>query len=617
MKTTLRIEAPDDLSVGTIKIVGESSELSDWISTPNNRSLSVDDLKPGIYSAEISPAGVQSRSVIFEVKDGESNQVQLPPFSALVSSGSNVNFFNPLSSQIVHGASESMISTFLNKLGSLHEPTLVHAPSQRESKAALLPLLDVARDERQISIGLSEGGKGQESFERFRGRTQIDVYPGRIELSILDDTDTSPASTHRMRLTTTIEGERIERCLLPLYRGGTRILVTAPPFAPADLELSITPADVRLRSIFRALDAGTLAEVSAVRDDVLGKLGDDLDPWTSILIGLLTIRYPEIFQPLTPQWTESLIQRAGWAFDAFVIRASQILTAAQTDDLDAQSEAVSNIVALLAKAQRCGAPYYRFTDHLFVEIASGVLNYLNQSNHSVSPLVASKFHRLYTRWQRELPLQRGAGPTFTWLARDLAELKTRRVLTPNRHPSGRLTSPKTTVVFEGTISAGKISVSPGRSIIAGAIHTNAESPAMVVRENDDGLSGAGEFPALSRPAGPTDDPNKGRFGGRTECAGYSLTASFEDGDNPDWVTAILLLQAPDTSSIGLGDYAWFFLHPTFSPQRLKVAFRGRRAHLRLRIWGGFTVGVWIPKACIELECDLSKIEGSPHIVRIR
>jgi hypothetical protein len=618
MKTTLHVEAPSDLSVGTIRIAGEAEEMSDWISTPSNRSFSAEDVKPGIYSAEIAPAGVAPRSVIFEVRDGEANEVQLPPFSSLVSSGSNVNFFDAASRQTVFGVPDSLNLDLLN-----HPvfPNGVDFPSLEVQRVVDLDRSTPVRlssEKRRIAIGLSEEDRGRDNFHRFQGQARMEVYSGRIEIAILDNTERAVTTGHRVRLTTAIEGERIERCLLPLYRGGTRILVSAPPFAPADLELSITPVDTSLRAIFRALDAGTYDEVTAVRDDVVQRLGDDVDPWTSILTGLLAIRYPAVFPPIDPRWAESLVQRAGWAFDAHVIRASQVLSTAQTGLLDEQDDAVTTAIALLAGAQKSGSPYYRYTNQLFIEMASGIKSYLKEAERSVDPPVIERFNRLYNRWQRELPLQRGAGPTFTWLARDLHLLKERRTLVPYRRPSGKLTWSNTTVVFEGTIAAGQITILPGRSIAPEASSTaGLVASSLFERRDEEVRSGLSDFPAFARPTGPISDPNKGRFGGQTERDGFSLSANFEDSENPDWVTVILSLQASRSASIGLGDYAWFALHPTFSPQTFKVSFRGRRAQLRLRIWGGFTVGVWIPKANIELECDLSQLKDAPDIVRSR
>ncbi|WP_352564245.1 pYEATS domain-containing protein [Mesorhizobium australicum] len=68
----------------------------------------------------------------------------------------------------------------------------------------------------------------------------------------------------------------------------------------------------------------------------------------------------------------------------------------------------------------------------------------------------------------------------------------------------------------------------------------------------------------------------------------------------------LTVEADSAVNVSLGDFAWFVMHPTFSPRIMKVAFRENRARLRIQAWGGFTVGVWIPTSDVELECDLRR-----------
>jgi hypothetical protein len=126
-----------------------------------------------------------------------------------------------------------------------------------------------------------------------------------------------------------------------------------------------------------------------------------------------------------------------------------------------------------------------------------------------------------------------------------------------------------------------------------------------------------EMPALRRPPGPKNDPNKGRFGGEASSGGFRLTSSFEQASGRNWVTITLTVEADIFARIGLGDFAWFALHPTFSPPLLKVSFRGNRARLRVQAWGGFTVGVWVPATGVELESDLALLSDAPRIIQTR
>ncbi|KIR17366.1 hypothetical protein PFLU4_19820 [Pseudomonas fluorescens] len=620
MKTSLHFEAPNDLSVGTVRIKGAGDIIADWVATPDNRTFLQSDLKPGIYSAEISPAGVSPQSVIFEVREGQANNVVLPSFSALSSSGSNTSFFDTDNQQTVAQVPDSMSLNMLEKLempahqseafsGTIGEQTLDSKRSQK---------IDISREKKRISIGLSEEKNGRETFDTFRGQSSMELFSGRLEIEIPTDLSRNHWAGHRVRLSAAIEKVRVERCLLPLYCGGTKITIAAPPFSPSDLELNIMPVDPKLRALLRALDAGTSAEVSAVRDNVLGKadpaaLLDDLaDPWAAMLAGLLAVRFPDIFQPIDSGWAEKLVERASWAFDAYVIRANQVLSVARTSP-DAQDEAVVNAATFLAKAQVAGSPYYRYSNQLFTEMVVGIADYLKMNAPRVDPAAVRRFDRLYGRWQRELALQRGAGSTFTWLARDPAALKENRVLVPYRGSSGKLRQKDCTIIFEGQLGAGQIAIIGGGPNTFRPLMNEGNTLSTTVESKYD----FSQMPALTRAPGPNDDPNKGRFGGQASHSGFTLTAAFEPTKNRDLITIILTLEAERSAKLGLGDFAWFVLHPTFSPSALKVTFRGRRAQLRIQVWGGFTVGVWLPKAGLEFECNLAQIEEAPYIIKTR
>lgn len=626
MKTRLYFEAPSDLSVGTVRIKGEGKTIVYWVATPDNRTHRQDDLRPGIYSAEISPAGVSPQSVIFEVREGRDNSVILPSFSALSSSGSNTSFFDTDSQQAVAELPYSM------KMNALEEPDL--PPHQSEDLAGIiaaenirdskrLQQINISEERRRISIGLSEKKGYRRTFDPFLGPSRMELLSGRLEIEIPTDLSRDYWAGYRVRLSAAIEQVRIERCLLPLYRGGTRITVGVPSFAPSDLELGIMPIDPKLRALVRALDAGTSAEAAAVRDHVLGKddptvlLGDQSDPWAAILAGLLAIRFPEIFQPIDPEWADKLVKRAGWAFDVHVIRASQALSAANSTS-DAKGKAVSSAIAFLAKAQDAGYPYYRYTNQLFADMAFGIADYLKTKKPAIDPDAVRRFDQLYGRWYRELPLQRGAGWAFTWLERDQAALNAHEVLVPLRNSSGKLRSRDTSIIFEGLVSAGQITIMRGGPNSLALFPSESSIHSSTGERLEDALEyGFSQMPALGRAMGPDDDPNKGRFGGEASREGFHLTATFEPMKSHDWVTIILTVEADRSVKIGLGEFAWFILHPTFSPSALKVSFRGNRARLSIQAWGGFTVGVWLPKTGLELECDLAQLKDAPKIIKTR
>jgi hypothetical protein len=646
MKTTLHFEGPSDLSVGTIRIHGEGESVADWVATPGNLTFQTENIKPGLYATDIGPAGVAPQSVIFEVREGEDNKVILPPFSTLSASGSNTSYFDTRSLQTFGRLPADLKRDLPERSVSTAEGAARSTGKETPQPEGGMPL-QLSKRISRISIGLSEETRDPDSFDAFRSPARMELRGDRVELDIPEDPQRDPWAARRVRLSTAIEQVRIEHCLLPLYRGGTRITVNTPPFAPSDVEFNILPVDPHPRALLRALDAGTTAEAEAVRKHVVDKELEinpsaAADPWVAMLLGLLSVRFPQIFSPIDRRWAASLVKHADWAFDAHVIHASHILAAARDKQMTAQNKAVAQVASLFAKAQVTGPPYYRYTNQLFAEMADGIASYLDQSG-KISVATVERFAGVRKRWSRELPLQRGAGAAFTWLAHDSEALRTRGVLVPNRNPSGRLPVHDTLVVFEGELSAGKISLLRGHSTrqqraSAGPFDEAVPTESPITPDGskrprrrlggtrsqeisqwlDDPISSdllADGGSALG--SAPPGDPNKGQFGGQTRRDGFSLDASFGLADDPEWVTILLTVTADAATQIELEAYACFFLHPTFSPAEVTVPFRSGRAQLRIQAWGGFTVGVLIPRAAVALECDLTQVDGAPQIIKTR
>ncbi|MGG6898023.1 pYEATS domain-containing protein [Rhizobium sp. BR 315] len=610
MKTTLYLEAPADLSIGTVRISNESGTLKEWTATPEDRVFTSDEIRPGSYLVEISPAGVAAQSVIFDVEEGKANTVTLPYFSALSSMGSNTAFLSAGSEVRANFDREQTV------FFGMEPSVLVTLPvSTRTEKLATD---DADFKERKLSVGLSQEKSGKkESFGPFSGHSRAELAGSRLEISLFDDEASSAWHVSRVRISIAIEGSRVERALVPLYRGGTTISITPSALSSADVSLEIVPADPMLRALVRALHAGVSEEAQVIRDKVLPKLrplsDDGLsedDPWSAILFGLLSTRFPDTFGAANGDWTVKLADRAIFAFDAQVIAAHYAIMQAGSTG---QEKAVKTAVQRLAKAQAAGSPYYAYADELFAELISG-LNELRIAEKISDPEVAKTVHRMFSRYQRELSLQKKSGATFVWFRRDQEALRN-GLLVPDRKSSGLLRRPDTSIIFEGRIAAGRVSLGNGqgrqkssrRRHLVGDV---AFSPPFGDRSFE-------ECPALSREPGPRNDPNKGRFGGQAAMAGFSVTATFARTDDEDWTKINLIVEAEQSIDIALGDSVWLFLHPTFSPAQLKVLFRGRRAVLSTEAYGGFTVGVWIPKYKVELELNLAELSLAPSIIRNR
>lgn len=111
-----------------------------------------------------------------------------------------------------------------------------------------------------------------------------------------------------------------------------------------------------------------------------------------------------------------------------------------------------------------------------------------------------------------------------------------------------------------------------------------------------------------------DDPEKGRWGGRSAANGRVLSAVVEDAGSGS--TFVINLEVSATNGRPLTGEVVFHLHPSFQHLERRVTVKQGRATLRLRAWGAFTVGAEVDDGRTTLELDLSQIEA-PELFRKR
>jgi hypothetical protein len=424
-----------------------------------------------------------------------------------------------------------------------------------------------------------------------------------------------------------------------MYRGGTTVSVM-PSRATSDATLEIKPVDPNIRALLNTLGGGTPDEADALRsrlDEVTGLPSTNkrgLDPWETMLWGLLFLRFPDVFGPIPVMMTGLLANNLDWAYDAHVIAARRVLLAA-SDEPAILNLAIADALTSLTRAQAAGSPYFGYTNQLFSDMLQSMANY-----EEIDADLRPKLERIMTRTKREYSLQRAAGFSFSWLSRDPELLKS-GVLAPNRHSSGTLRGRDTTILFAGSIERGRImfdtrqstgkdtveqhplSLQPDNAFSLLDRSTFVQQPsslreARFIRNRvaDDGpRKQFGYEVASDQQAG--QDPNEGRFGGKSKSGKFSLKAEFATLTDRAWVTITLVVEAREDQAVKLGDQARFHLHPTFSPDQIDVMFRGRRAVLTVNAWGGFVVGVTLSRQNVMLECNLALLPGAPRIIRER
>ncbi|MEP9359535.1 pYEATS domain-containing protein [Sphingomonas sp. KR3-1] len=584
MSTSLTFRAPEDLSVGTVRIEHDGEVVTQWVATAQDRVFEQANAKPGIYTVQIAPAGPRPRTFVFEVQPGVANTVSSPNFSTLAAGGSEVAFSGVVD---VGAAVEALTQDSLKG----HQPW-AEANAERISIEPLNPAAPAAALRKRLTVGLArERTPGSESWRPFAGQVAMEISGTTVNLSVTDDNAPARDLPCRTRLSLALEKVRLERLFLPLYRGGTTIAVTVSALTTSDVALQITPTDPELRGLYRALDAGTPEIAQAVADQIRAQGGldryvvaDSADPWAAILIALLAIRFPDNFGSIGDVAT-AVYDRFSWTYDANVIRARAIMTRAGANDAE-RAAAARDALEALSQALALGAPYYSYTNQLAGELLQGLAAYAALGEH-----LTKEATTLLARWRRDIPLQRGFGATFSWASRD-RDLAKHKVIEPYAKTGGRLERRHNLIAFEGQLSLGRLSIGP--------------EPRPV---------GKSAEPSLMLQAVATSDPNKGQFGGQASRGGYSLEARFEETRSPNWVRVTLAVVADDSVPPSYSDRVDFHLHPTFDRQIISAVFAGRRAAISLTVWGGFTVGAVLPEHDLQLECDLALLPDAPRIIR--
>ncbi|MDW9547917.1 pYEATS domain-containing protein [Sinorhizobium meliloti] len=598
MTNKLYVKAPTDMSIGRIRIIGQGNQVGEWLATPT-KATSQFDVPAGPYAASIEPLGQLARNFAFIVREGETTEVQIPTLRQLAAGGevflnsnwnANLNLDN-FPTTVIGGADES----------------------------------ETNRPSRWLSIAISQdtlpGRIGGWRPYSSSPQPVLTISGDLVEIAVERPHPALHREHSRLRLECAVSGLRNERLMLPLFRGGTKVVIRSNPTS-SDVIVIVFPVDMRSRALVQALYAGSVAETQQVALEQLEYLGnpqldlDEPDPWMEIANALVLLRFPELERNLSEEEVGLLVARSDWIPDAHAIWARhQIDTASEADEQAAGVRALNAI----AKCRQLGMPYFAYT----AQIVSDILNALSKPFEESPLSVAAKAE--LNKWQLRIPAQKNAGAIFSWL-----------VTGSKTQPSiGRIDERFSKILFRGRLDPGRFWVqnATGKTPKSGKF---TSSPEEVPLYSDDGVliptsDHAGDVilktepvtrlrqdpEALSLQIMEQNDPHKGRWGGVASKDGYLLSAEFVPTTGTrSWVTVVLSVEAdPDLISSSYDEPVEFFLHPTFHPDRVRTVFRGYKARLELGCYGGFTVGAWLPGPGIELELDLSELKDAPHIIK--
>lgn len=408
-------------------------------------------------------------------------------------------------------------------------------------------------------------------------RLAMSVGPGSLALEIRRPSDW--AQLPRWRLTIAVQGERLWRLPLPLFKGGVQVLVS--PLLGADrsgLSIAIAPREPVRAALVASLDQffdystariATQGPTPPTTTEALDLLAEQMDdPWAAVAAALSIVRRDEVLS--CADAILRLASRFEWLPDTLALKAWVLAWQdAMEDRPDAESEA--RCLENLRAVREVGVPYFAASESLAIELASG----LTMSADPDLKLAAEQERDL---WARRARRRQATGALLSW--QDWR----------GRVSTGRLPAREYAVIASGLVSGEQLEAIP----IPSRRKAAGKSP-----------------PALSRPVLVEDDDNKGRFGGKASADGFSIGARFDRGPE-GWIEITLTVRGPADAD---GEEVQLFLHETFSPSRITRTFDKGVAVYTTLAYGGFTVGVWIPGRQVELELDLSLLPDAPLIIQ--
>lgn len=111
-----------------------------------------------------------------------------------------------------------------------------------------------------------------------------------------------------------------------------------------------------------------------------------------------------------------------------------------------------------------------------------------------------------------------------------------------------------------------------------------------------------------------DDPQKGRWGGKSARNGRQLEAKVRSIPN-DWFE--IILDVIRLEGEPLEGEVEFHLHPSFYPSTVSIPVDNQSAKLKLRAWGSFTVGALADAGLTKLELNLAELPNAPDQFKLR
>ncbi len=456
----LTIETPRELGAARIKLIGPRGRSFEDFNTPTNTKTTMPDAEFGEYVAIIEPVGQAAlyETFTFDTASGPVLRVGDPR---------PVPRGEPAVTAEVDWRSrgvEFSASVVRESLGVLAEDTSdpwfflgeAAPPAGTPTEAAAPPEEMAAREReapqpgpRTFRVGISHDAKPFDpgGWKPVDGSsfTVTEEDEGVVLRFNRPEGVIPPPDFARLRLSAMVSGGGQQRMLVPLFSGGTRVVVSEKPDSPTELTLRVVPEDPEKLSLAQVLSSGMSSEGEAIFHGFTHErsletyiLDEKLrDPWTGILGALVAARFSISGHEGRYHWAHYLAKRFNWITDALILEAHRLVSPHSSADWSWPKRRRLALAAL-KRARRLGAPYFYFSNALATDLlaalAAGPADSRSEREELDEDVAVER-----GRWQNFLQLQGSAGAFFIW--------RTRAPAAPERGFDPRYT----TTVFERSL----------------------------------------------------------------------------------------------------------------------------------------------------------------------
>lgn len=459
----LYIRTPRSLGAARLQILRPNGETVSGLNTPQDDVMLVSDATFGDYLAMIQPIGGARQSVSFSFQAGDSEILLNPTSTSAItastmeggepgglsaarpeamaftsgtpsSAAPMLKLINdqPLDPFFFLGADYQQDRSQGNDPQAVNSTEVPDGPPKQDFVSPSVtgpPTSNKSRSRREeperLSIGISQDAL---PFDPGGWRPYHDRWPTiehnaeAVTLTFGRGSGALPEPQFaRLRLSATLTGGANCRLLVPLFDGGSRIILKPRRDHSGEIDIALAPLDADRLALTQALASGfgdegnTILAQFTASNDLASYIGDDApaDPWTAILGLLVGTRFAKL-QDEGDALVDQIARTYGWITDALILQARRYVMLSEREPArfdDHRQQALR----VIKRARRVGAPYFFYSK----TIASDVLAALTsrpgaEDQQSATDDFTRESEREHAKWQAFIRWQGQAGAFFTW-----------------------------------------------------------------------------------------------------------------------------------------------------------------------------------------------------------